>query len=349
MVSTVIVKMRVFAFFLIVLVNLQPSALSAPQVPCFFIFGDSLVDGGNNNDLATLAKVNYLPYGIDFPQGPTGRFTNAGTSADFLAELLGFDAYIPPFAKAQGNEIIKGVNYASGSAGIRDESGEQLGPRISMHEQLLHHNVTVSRIARLLGNNTSPKDHLRKCLYYFVVGSNDYLNNYFRPEYYNTSKRYSTEEYAAILTRQFSQQLKTLYGYGARKVAVTGVGPVGCTPSEAAKGANGSLCVDSINDAVVLFNDKLKALVKNLNTRLTDAKFVYIPAVELTGNIPDPGVKFLFTPCCEVSNSTGLCLRGKTPCTHRELHLFFDNFHPTATVYEAAATAAYVQIRTLTN
>ncbi|KAL0312880.1 UNVERIFIED_CONTAM: GDSL esterase/lipase [Sesamum radiatum] len=187
----------VVALFLVVCINLQPSAVSTtPQVPCFFIFGDSIVDNGNNNRLKTTTKVNYPPYG----------------------ELLGFKSAIPSFAKAKGREIIKGVNYASGSAGIRDETGEQLGHRISMNKQLLHHNVTVSRIARLLENTPSRKDHLNKCLYYFVVGSNDYMNNYFKPEYYSTSKKYSTEEYAAVLTREYSQQLKVslvfhLYGF----------------------------------------------------------------------------------------------------------------------------------------
>lgn len=55
-----------------------------PQVPCYFIFGDSLVDSGNNNNLATMAKVDYLPYGIDFPGGPTGRFCNGRTTADII-------------------------------------------------------------------------------------------------------------------------------------------------------------------------------------------------------------------------------------------------------------------------
>lgn len=41
------------------------------------------------------------------------------------AEQLGFDNYIPPFATARGMEILKGVNYASGSAGIRNETGRQ--------------------------------------------------------------------------------------------------------------------------------------------------------------------------------------------------------------------------------
>lgn len=54
------------------------------QVPCFFIFGDSLVDNGNNNRILTLARANYRPYGIDFPQGATGRFTNGRTYVDAL-------------------------------------------------------------------------------------------------------------------------------------------------------------------------------------------------------------------------------------------------------------------------
>ena len=40
------------------------------------------------------------------------------------AQLLGFEVYIPPFATARGEEILKGVNYASGAAGIRNESGK---------------------------------------------------------------------------------------------------------------------------------------------------------------------------------------------------------------------------------
>jgi hypothetical protein len=61
-------------------------AQGEPQVPCYFIFGDSLLDNGNNNQLHSLARANYLPYGIDFPGGPTGRFCNGKTSADIIGE-----------------------------------------------------------------------------------------------------------------------------------------------------------------------------------------------------------------------------------------------------------------------
>ncbi|KAB1206550.1 hypothetical protein CJ030_MR7G016004 [Morella rubra] len=43
----------------------------------FFVFGDSLVDSGNNNYLATTACADVPPYGIDYPtHRPTGRFSN---------------------------------------------------------------------------------------------------------------------------------------------------------------------------------------------------------------------------------------------------------------------------------
>ncbi|THG17671.1 hypothetical protein TEA_014780 [Camellia sinensis var. sinensis] len=49
--------------------------------------GDSLVDNGNNNELVTTAKSNYPPYGIDFPDGPTGRFSNGQNKADIIESM----------------------------------------------------------------------------------------------------------------------------------------------------------------------------------------------------------------------------------------------------------------------
>lgn len=41
------------------------------------------------------------------------------------AQFLGFDEFIPPFANLTRKDILKGVNYASASSGIRDETGTQ--------------------------------------------------------------------------------------------------------------------------------------------------------------------------------------------------------------------------------
>lgn len=57
------------------------------EVGASFIFGDSLVDAGNNNYLPTLSKANLRPNGIDYkPSGgsPTGRFTNGRTIGDIV-------------------------------------------------------------------------------------------------------------------------------------------------------------------------------------------------------------------------------------------------------------------------
>ena len=58
------------------------------MVPAMFIFGDSLIDNGNNNNLPlSFAKANYFPYGIDFKGGPTGRFSNGYTIVDEIGFL----------------------------------------------------------------------------------------------------------------------------------------------------------------------------------------------------------------------------------------------------------------------
>lgn len=55
-----------------------------PLVPALIIFGDSVVDVGNNNDLKTIIKSNFLPYGRDFVKHkPTGRFCNGKLASDF--------------------------------------------------------------------------------------------------------------------------------------------------------------------------------------------------------------------------------------------------------------------------
>ncbi|KAK6115498.1 hypothetical protein DH2020_007767 [Rehmannia glutinosa] len=118
------------------------------QVPCLFIFGDSLVDNGNNNGILTLARANYMPYGIDFPQGATGRFTNGRTFVDILAQLLGFPNYILPYARARGRALLQGANYASGASGIRDETGNNLGDHMSMNQQVDSFGNTVQQLRR---------------------------------------------------------------------------------------------------------------------------------------------------------------------------------------------------------
>ena len=42
-----------------------PSPQTLPTVPALYVFGDSLVENGNNNHFDTLTKCDYDPYGVD--------------------------------------------------------------------------------------------------------------------------------------------------------------------------------------------------------------------------------------------------------------------------------------------
>lgn len=59
-------------------------AKGQPLVPALFIFGDSVVDVGNNNHLLTIVKANFPPYGRDFNNhSSTGRFCNGKLATDY--------------------------------------------------------------------------------------------------------------------------------------------------------------------------------------------------------------------------------------------------------------------------
>ncbi|OAY25024.1 GDSL esterase/lipase At1g29670 [Manihot esculenta] len=313
-----------------------------PQVPCFFIFGDSLVDAGNNNKLPTDAKVNYPPYGVDYPKGATGRFCNGKTSADVLAEKLGFGHHIPPYASASDQALLQGVNYASGSAGIRDETGQHMGENIPFNKQLENHKATISRMVGASGDNQTTNNLLKKCLYYVGLGSNDYLNNYFLPQRYPTSKTFTLDAYAKALVTQFSEQITTLYNNGARKFILSGVGNIGCIPQAMRLyGTNSTVCVISMNQAIALFNTGLVALVNQFNQKFADGKFIYINCTGMV--IQDPfalGLKYFTSGCCEV-NELGQCAADIAPCAKRSEYLFWDSFHPTEAMNVITATRTY--------
>ncbi|KAL4186987.1 hypothetical protein AMTRI_Chr09g16600 [Amborella trichopoda] len=118
-------------FLLLGLLILQTPSCAVQVVamtPAVFFFGDSIFDVGNNNYLDTIAKANIPPYGIDFPGGtPTGRFTNGLNIADFLSMQVGWKRSPPAFLSLARRDfpmrIFSGVNFASGGAGILNETG----------------------------------------------------------------------------------------------------------------------------------------------------------------------------------------------------------------------------------
>lgn len=76
--------------YLILSLVLALTIVIVPQAEAraFFVFGDSLVDSGNNNYLATTARADAPPYGIDYPtRRPTGRFSNGFNIPDIISQF----------------------------------------------------------------------------------------------------------------------------------------------------------------------------------------------------------------------------------------------------------------------
>lgn len=150
--------MRVTGFRVLLLVSCFFCKSKGAIVPALIMFGDSIVDVGNNNNLLSIVKSNFPPYGRDFiDQRPTGRFCNGKLAVDFsgkvfftkphislsitficslsfpnlisfisayscLAEYLGFSSYPPAFLsrEASNETLLIGANFASASSGYYD-------------------------------------------------------------------------------------------------------------------------------------------------------------------------------------------------------------------------------------
>ena len=93
--SLAFVPLFVVVVHAVVIAAVDENSPEEAMFPAIFVFGDSLVDNGNNNRLNSLARSNYLPYGIDFDGGqPTGRFSNGKTIVDFIGTYVHHYTYI---------------------------------------------------------------------------------------------------------------------------------------------------------------------------------------------------------------------------------------------------------------
>ncbi|KAJ7559268.1 hypothetical protein O6H91_04G076700 [Diphasiastrum complanatum] len=335
--------MRTYTFMylagltIILLRNIAKAQVAQHSTPALFVFGDSLVDPGNNNYIPSLSRANILPNGIDFPAGPTGRFCNGRTVVDAVCELSGFPflpAYFDPSTK--GTNILKGVNYASGAGGILDRSGANYVARISLSRQIDYFQNTITSLQQQLGDDGAAT-FVSKSLYAIIIGNNDYINNYLLPFNNQTRAEFSPQAYQELLLSSFSRQLQRLYNLGVRKFALSNIGPLGCIPSQISVHNSDGTCVEFINAYIRNYNAGLKSLVNQLNSDFPDAKFIYANAYDNVMNVVnDPaaqGFKVVNRGCCGAGRFNGqvpcIPIPSVTYCSDRNDYLFWDPYHPT--------------------
>ncbi|OMO65840.1 Lipase, GDSL [Corchorus olitorius] len=218
---------------------------SAQNVSAFFVFGDSMVEAGNNYHIYTLAKPAY-PY----------------------EEELGFKDYSPPFLdpNTTGDVILKGVNYASAASGILNSTGYIYGQHIGMSKQVDNFAKTRQEIISRIGE-AAAKKLLKQAFYFILTGSNDFSMSPFSPANYYIGSNFVDE-----VISQFRSQLTMLYNLDARKFAVTNLPAFGCTPIARDLFLSDG-CVNFINKQVQTYNTKLKSLLQELTANLPGSTF----------------------------------------------------------------------------
>ncbi|KAH9311844.1 hypothetical protein KI387_026879, partial [Taxus chinensis] len=256
-----------------------------------FVFGDSLVDAGNNNYLATLSKANIRPNGCDFKPSngqPTGRYSNGRIIPDIIADELGQSAYSPPFLapSTKGSAILHGVNYASGGSGILNSTGSLFGGRLSLPVQIDNFEETRKELRSMLGERGA-KELIGKSIFSVTMGANDFINNYLVP-FASTVQRIivSEESFIDQVMSTFERELRRLYALDARRIVVANIGPIGCIPYQRMiNRLDDKECAMLPNQMALQFNKQLKDLILQLNANLTNATFVYANTYDMVEDV----------------------------------------------------------------
>ncbi|KAH7571622.1 hypothetical protein JRO89_XS04G0104000 [Xanthoceras sorbifolium] len=321
-----------------IIFGLAVAMIVAPlaEARAFFVFGDSLVDSGNNNYLATTARADAPPYGIDYPtRRPTGRFSNGLNIPDIISEQIGQSQPPLPYLNPEltGQKLFVGANFASAGIGILNDTGIQFINIIRMFRQLEYFEEYQHRVQAFIGEQKT-RQLVNKALVLITVGGNDFVNNYYLVPFSARSRQFSLPDYVKYLISEYRKLLMRLYKLGARRVLVTGTGPMGCVPAELAMRSTNGGCSAELQRAAALYNPQLVQMLQGLNREIGKNVFIAANTQQMHMDfISDPQAYGFTTSkiaCCGQgpNNGLGLCTVLSNLCPDRDHYAFWDPFHP---------------------
>ncbi|PON93932.1 Lipase [Trema orientale] len=318
------------------LIKLPPNV----TVPAVIVFGDSIMDTGNNNHLKSVIKCDFPPYGQDFKdRKPTGRFGNGKVPSDLLVEELGIKEYLPAYLDPNlgPKDLPTGVCFASGGTGF-DPMTPKIAAVLSFPEQLGMFKEYLGKLTATVGKEGT-KFILENAIFLVVAGSDDIANTYFTIRI--RKLQYDVPSYTDLMVNGASDFIKDLYQLGARRIGVFGTPPIGCVPSQRTLGGGlFRVCAEEYNEAAILFNSKISATLDSLKSKLPNSRLVYVdiynPLLELILNPQKYGFDQVDKGCC----GTGalevaiLCNPLTPPCENPSSRIFWDSYHPSEAAYK---------------
>ncbi|KAK4408193.1 GDSL esterase/lipase [Sesamum angolense] len=310
------------------------AVLPAEAARAFFVFGDSLVDNGNNNYLVTTARADSPPYGIDYPtRRPTGRFSNGYNIPDLISQALGAEstlAYLNPELRGRNCWLEQTLPLQELEFSMIQDSASI----IRIFQQLALFQQYQSRVSALIGEEETIK-LVNGALVLITLGGNDFVNNYFLTPITVRRLQFNLQDYSKYLVSEYKKILMRLYDLGARRVLVTGTGPLGCVPAELATRSTNGQCAAEPQRAAAIFNPLLVQMIGALNQEIGSNIFVAVNAMEMQNDfITNPQAFGFITSkvaCCGQGpyNGVGLCTVLSNLCPNRDVYAFWDPFHPT--------------------
>lgn len=286
--------------------------------------------------MATTARADAPPYGIDFPtRRPTGRFSNGLNIPDIISEYLGAEPTLPYLSpELHGERLLVGANFASAGIGILNDTGIQFLNIIRITKQLEYFQQYQQRLSSLIGPEQT-QQLVNQALVLITLGGNDFVNNYYLIPYSVRSREFSLPDYVRYIVSEYKKILARLYELGSRRVLVTGTGPLGCVPAELAMRSRNGQCDIELQRAGDMFNGQLVQMLNDLNSQLGSDVFIAANAFRMHMDfISNPRAYGFITSkiaCCGQGpyNGIGLCTIASNLCPNRDIFAFWDAFHPT--------------------
>ncbi|KAB5541770.1 hypothetical protein DKX38_014744 [Salix brachista] len=255
-----------------------------------------------------------------------------------------------PFYRQIGSieGLIKGVNYGSAHATIISPSSQS---HPSFNQQLRQVYETFQLLQLQLRQDRA-QDFIKSSMFYLSFGRDDYVDLFLR----NSSGmmlKYSGQEFARILANQMVHAIRTLYDANVRKIIITGILPLGCTPRVVWEWYNstathdGMGCVEEINELVLQYNTLLNEHIVELNEELPDAQIIFCDVYQGMMEVITKPALFGFSDTKNACCGLGLhgaeigCVSAETTCNQSSSHVWWDLYNPTQALNSLLADSAW--------